>query len=307
MNNKDIAKLCDMLDTAIASAEQPEVAKLFEFLGVSRSTLREHQIRLHRVDAAKSIARQQPQRAQTVADLKSQLELAESAKASNDSETKHLTQQLAAAEASAPTEESLRVIESLAPQLAQLRNASRELTAEVEMLRTQLASAVTELAACDTALASLSTLELMPLRVKVSIALPAPERNEIVERLRKVVHLITQGRAVLGIETREYRYSAGDRPATGALREFYIGGGVPGCVAVPVLFDESELRLHGGGVMKPIRSQIEQTQAEVRVAVARLQLEECELLRKQGLGEANPLSQVYADEIRNELQVAALI
>lgn len=304
MSNQDIVKLCDLLDIACANAQQPEVLRLLELVGVSGVALRQHQHRLSRVEACKEVARTQPQHAKLVAELRSQLEAAESIKAMNGEKIKALTQRLAAAEASAPTEESLRVIESIAPQLASLRNQCND--REITEIRGRLARAESSLAACESALDQLSSYELMPLRVKVSQSTAKPETEEITSRLAKVSHLLTQGRAVLGIECREYRYSSGDRPATGALREFYAGGGVPGRLDVPVLFDDREIRMHGTGIMTPLADEIEKTQSEVRVAVARLQLEECELKRRQGLTVDNPFAKVYADEIRSELLAAVI-
>ncbi len=102
--------------------------------------------------------------------------------------------------------------------------------------------------------------------------------------MQKVQQLLVLGRAALTIEAREYNYKAGERPATGAMNEFYRLGGCGAVFSAPCCFDESGTRPHGSGVLIPFRAEINQMLSDVRMAVAQLEAEESRLLAKLLVG-----------------------
>ncbi len=264
-----------------------------------------HRERLARVEHNKALARKLNTYDAVYTQAKQSIQSVEASKATIESRIAETSSKLTALQSvNPPTGDVSNQIATLAPQLAQDQNKLAQIEIELTQLASELSQAETNLIASQRALDELAKPELLPLSVQLGLKRSRSSRVKTDDRLAKVQQLLVLGRAALKIEARQYNVRAGDRPAVGAMQRFYELNGVVGKFAVPCCFDESGTLPYGSGVWVPFVDEVNSMLADVRVAVAALEVEESQLLAKASSGledDQTAIESVYVKDLKAEL------
>lgn len=302
----DITAFATQFETLLARNDDDTVA-LFELLGISDGTLNAHRQRIARVEHNKGLARRLNEFKTAHATATDALRIAIQ---SREVLEKRIAEQISKLQTlqsvNPPTSDVSQQVASLAPQNAKDQTQLVKVEEEVATLKRELQVAETNLISAQRALDDLAKPQNLPIAVQVALRQARSVRRSSDDRLLKVQQLLVWGRAALTIQAKEYNVRAGDRPALGALEQFIRARGIPFVNSMPTLFDESGARMHGDGLFKPFKSEIEATLALLRDAVANLTIEESQLLAAASSGfvtDVETAESVYARSIKAELAI----
>lgn len=282
--SKELTALCDSLDAALHS-DSTDVETLFTLLGVGRDEFNRLKSQISKAAFHIQLARKIPQFQTALASIRATLQSHQQA-----------------------LEQARTQVDQAGDPVARagLLNCIERMESELVALVQQEKRAEVELAGAENSLKALGKIELMPLRIKLAVAMSANERDEASNELARVVNLIAWGNAALATKDQAYDARRGSHPPLAAIEQFYKGGGFGGqsLRPAPILFNDSGLIANGSGLYQPIPGKVAAMLAEVRLAVANLEVRRAELEQRcQGVDNERrrALDAVYLDGLRAEL------